>query len=500
MTLKSVVRVIFGVVAQMLVVTTVWVGAAGALTPSYQVEDIRVDEKSTAYTVVVQGDSAPRYTVYELFDPLRVVVDIADASFAESLEIPRDFKTGPISQITGKILSEKERSIAKLEILLRHDWSYSAATEANNIRILFKQPEKTVKVEPAVKDTKSVQVIAAKTNKKVVNKEMPKPEAVAESAASQEKAMVNDPVADLLKSIATSSDQNEVTKPESMVLTDDKFAAAGYKKKKISVDFYKIDLHNVFRMFGEISGANMIIDQGVSGTLTLALKDVPWDFALDIILNLKGLQKEERFNTIVISPSDKTFSWPEEPEKALEIKRPSQAIKVAIEQRLEMPEGVLEAKKLMRRANELEKAGEFSDALKLYEEAFLKWPDNIKLAQRISSFCMVNLGMNAKALHYAKEALKIDAENPDGALLAAVAAANMQKPEADDYFKKALSTLDRCAAIYGDSLDSMIARARILDRDGQADNASTEYRAILLSGFPLDNDLRRYIEKRVSAK
>jgi len=75
--------------------------------------------------------------------------------------------------------------------------------------------------------------------------------------------------------------------------------------------------------------------------------EVPWDFAMDIILNLKGLQKEERYNTIVISPTSKKFMWPEEPEKALEIKAPTTDVKIAIEQRLEMPEGMLEAKKLM---------------------------------------------------------------------------------------------------------------------------------------------------------
>jgi type IV pilus assembly protein PilQ len=305
----------------------------------------------------------------------------------------------------------------------------------------------------------------------------------------------------------------------------DQFAAAGYKKQKISIDFYKIDLHNVFRLFGEISGSNMIIDQGVGGTLTLALNEVPWDFALDIILNLKDLQKEERYNTIVISAKNKRFVWPEEPEKALEIKAPASDVKIAIEERLEMPEGMLEAKKLMHRAQKFEKENNFNAALKLYEDALVKWPENGELARRMASLCLIELGMNAKALHYAEVALKLDPNDDEAALQAAVAAANMRKSEANGYFKQAVSPerpsqealvsyasyaeqngdfetalqiLAKHAEIYGDSLETMLARARMFDKIGQKDRAGAEYKMILYSGYELDDDLKRFIKGRVA--
>ena len=91
---------------------------------------------------------------------------------------------------------------------------------------------------------------------------------------------------------------------------EDGFSFSGYKKQRISVDFYKIDIHNVFRLFRQITDLNIIVDEQVEGVLTLALTDVPWDFALDIILNLMDLKKEERFNTIVIYPAKKEFIWP----------------------------------------------------------------------------------------------------------------------------------------------------------------------------------------------
>ncbi len=76
-----------------------------------------------------------------------------------------------------------------------------------------------------------------------------------------------------------------MTKSSKSAVKDKKtdFALAGYTEQRISVDFYKIDLHNVFRLIGEISGRNIVVDEKVNGSLTLALNDVPWDFVLDVI-------------------------------------------------------------------------------------------------------------------------------------------------------------------------------------------------------------------------
>lgn len=88
----------------------------------------------------------------------------------------------------------------------------------------------------------------------------------------------------------------------------DAFNFSGYNKERITVEFQKMDLHNVFNFLRQVSGVNIVVDESVQGSLTLVLDDVPWDFALDIILNLKDLEKEERFNTIVISPKGKGFT------------------------------------------------------------------------------------------------------------------------------------------------------------------------------------------------
>ncbi len=307
----------------------------------------------------------------------------------------------------------------------------------------------------------------------------------------------------------------------------DSFAFAGYEKQKITVDFFKIDLHNVFRLFGEISGQNIVVDEGVNGTLTLALNDIPWDFALDIILNLKELQKEERFNTIVISPKSKQFQWPKAATDAIAVKGGEKIEAISVKQRLETPKGVIEAKTLIQQATAAEKSGQLEKALSLYETAFGNWPENAQLASRIASLCLTQLGMNAKAVHYAKATLTLEPANAGAALQAAIGSANMKKTEAaktyfdlaisgetppsealisyasfaEEYqsYNGAMALLARHEALFGDTLDTLVAKARILDKLGHSAQAVAAYNAVLLSGYTVPEDLQQFIKGRIAA-
>src|SRR5207249_1741971 len=62
-----------------------------------------------------------------------------------------------------------------------------------------------------------------------------------------------------------------------------------YTGHPVSLDFQGADLRAVLRTFAEISGLNIVIDPRVNGTVDVALRDVPWDQALDIILKANGL-------------------------------------------------------------------------------------------------------------------------------------------------------------------------------------------------------------------
>ncbi|MBW2085756.1 MAG: AMIN domain-containing protein, partial [Deltaproteobacteria bacterium] len=65
-----------------------------------------------------------------------------------------------------------------------------------------------------------------------------------------------------------------------------------YTGKLISLDFQNADIHNILRLIGEVSGKNVVISDRVKGKVTLRLKNVPWDQALDIILASQNLGME----------------------------------------------------------------------------------------------------------------------------------------------------------------------------------------------------------------
>jgi type IV pilus assembly protein PilQ len=669
---------------------------------SYRITAVNWEQSPEEYRLRIKGGSAPTYTMYELFEPLRVIIDIADASLESSASLPLDLPKGPVSRVSGKVIAEKKPSITRIELYLNEEHDYTVDRTDNDIVVRFPTrsteapitavantpaamkysadvvPTETSTTDKAIgsadkqpltDDTISSLIEAShatKVNDIEVTKDLhetkiylkadgpiknykkvllPKNTAANRPSRmyldlnklrlskSYETRLVGTAALDKIRtakrqdgfrivfdstldqlfdysinerpdgllitikeptSIKTASNRvpTETKTPKSLPqpemelpltvnktgeasmstamgdnesepvkpslsrvpLDDSKFAEntgvaikkssktpssqmdmtfAGYNKQRITVDFYKIDLHNVFRLFGEISNLNIVVDEAVNGSLTLALNDVPWDFALDIILNLKDLQKEERFNTIVISPKSKSFTWPEraldnvEFKSDIKIEQAEQAEGgIKISKRLEVPEYVVEAKKLIHQGNISERKGDFATAISLYEEAFGKWSDNAKLAKRIAALCLVNAEQNAKAVHYARATLKLSPEDGDAALQAAIGLARMKRTaEAKEFFDMSvagdkpssealasystfceeqldfncsLNQLKRHEELHGDNLDTMLSKARIYDKQNKQDLAAKEYRAILLSGYDIPADLARYVKGRAA--
>lgn len=77
---------------------------------------------------------------------------------------------------------------------------------------------------------------------------------------------------------------------------------AGFGGEKLSLDFNGIDVKSLLRIIGDFTGKNIVVSDAVQGTITLRLKDVPWDQALDIILKQKGLGMDNMGNTLVFAP------------------------------------------------------------------------------------------------------------------------------------------------------------------------------------------------------
>ena len=77
-----------------------------------------------------------------------------------------------------------------------------------------------------------------------------------------------------------------------------------YKGEKLSLNFQNVDVRSVLQVIADFTDFNIITSDSVQGNLTLRLKDVPWDQALDIILQAKGLDMRKNGNVIWIAPGD----------------------------------------------------------------------------------------------------------------------------------------------------------------------------------------------------
>ncbi|MEN8131983.1 MAG: type IV pilus secretin PilQ [Pseudomonadota bacterium] len=74
--------------------------------------------------------------------------------------------------------------------------------------------------------------------------------------------------------------------------------------EKLSLNFQDIETRSVLQLIADFTGLNLVVSDTVGGSLTLRLKNVPWDQALDIILKTKGLAMRQTGNVMLIAPSE----------------------------------------------------------------------------------------------------------------------------------------------------------------------------------------------------
>ncbi len=76
-----------------------------------------------------------------------------------------------------------------------------------------------------------------------------------------------------------------------------------YKGERLSLNFQDIEVRSVLQLIADFTGLNVVVSDSVTGNLTLRLKNVPWDQALDIIMRTKGLAKRRQGNVLYIAPA-----------------------------------------------------------------------------------------------------------------------------------------------------------------------------------------------------
>ncbi|HSN91187.1 MAG TPA: type IV pilus secretin PilQ, partial [Anaeromyxobacteraceae bacterium] len=114
-----------------------------------------------------------------------------------------------------------------------------------------------------------------------------------------------------------------------------RYAASGvpqarYTGRRITLDFNNVDIRNLLRLIADVSKRNIVVADDVTGKVTVSLRNVPWDQALDIILKAKGLGKQEIGNVIRIAKHEDIAKEEEAAAKAAEARKPLIPLKVRL--------------------------------------------------------------------------------------------------------------------------------------------------------------------------
>jgi type IV pilus assembly protein PilQ len=78
----------------------------------------------------------------------------------------------------------------------------------------------------------------------------------------------------------------------------------GYKGDKLSLNFQDVAVRSVLQVIGDFTGLNIVVSDTVAGNLTLRLRDVPWDQALDLVMQTRGLDMRKNGNVVYIAPKE----------------------------------------------------------------------------------------------------------------------------------------------------------------------------------------------------
>ncbi len=192
-----------------------------------------------------------------------------------------------------------KESDVRVLVKLGEEAPYETTRQGREIFIDIKEkPKKTEakkEVRPEVKKEEAAEVKkeVLKREDEVNKEEKPAPELKKEEikAAAKPKPIPPTPAARKVR-----------VEEEKKVFEGD--PQKGYTGRKLSLDFKDADIKNILRLIAEVSNLNIIVADEVAGKITMRLVDVPWDQALDLILQSKRLDKRQAGNVVRIAPVD----------------------------------------------------------------------------------------------------------------------------------------------------------------------------------------------------
>ena len=297
---------------------------AGATATSAVISSVAITQAPQHASVRVEGEGRLDVHALRMQNPERLVLDFSGARLAvEKTVIP-----GSADPVRDVRVGQYRPNIARVVVDLTGVAPYQISHDGTAVVILFEaQPEaaasnprtatseENTKTRAGFKYSSAVPRATARLSSSLripaprfaLPGELTQPSLVLASFggmneparpataqnAAQQAAQASNAAANKL---AASSSQAQQTPASSAPAAPGK-----YTGEPISVNLKDVDLRDFFRLIHEISGLNVVLDPAVKGTLTIVLDEVPWDQALDIVLQNNGLDKQLNGNVLRIA-------------------------------------------------------------------------------------------------------------------------------------------------------------------------------------------------------
>src|SRR5688572_3654763 len=265
---------------------------AGAQTaPAVKLSEVTVATQPDTVTVFVKTSGAAKYQAELIDTPARLVVDFEDTTYGWR-KTPLAVSAGPLKQIRG---SQYRKGVARVVVELTRPVGYAIREDDDGLTIVI-----PTNVSPLA-STASVPAPKVATSTPVPPPAKPtvSPQATPAPAAPPQPAPA--PIVTATPTPSVRIAQAPATPPRpaapAPAVTPSQVPET---QRLISLDFKDADVVNLLRILAAESSKNIVIGDDVKGKMSITLRNVPWQLALETIMEARGLVKTERDNVIRI--------------------------------------------------------------------------------------------------------------------------------------------------------------------------------------------------------
>jgi type IV pilus assembly protein PilQ len=258
-----------------------------------ELRDVSVTTQPDAVTVVVKTTGEAQYQAELVDQPYRLVLDFNDTSYGWR-KTPLTVEADPLKQIRG---SQFRRGVARVVIELTRKVGYAIREENDGLAIVIPTASSARLADPAPAATPE----AKPTKAPAVKAPAPTATAAASPASRSVEPKSAEPATAEPLRVAQAP---TAPPPLPAAPAPPPPPPAQNGARLISLDFKDADVVNLLRILAAESTRNIVISEDVKGKMSITLRNVPWDIALDTVMEAKGLVKVERDGVLRIVSQD----------------------------------------------------------------------------------------------------------------------------------------------------------------------------------------------------